>query len=425
MKFFLLNFTLMAFSVTANAQSIAYPANRTFDMNSVKGQTYITFLKQKLKPTLDGLSNGFPNIGSAAFKSQSPNLSQKTFLKYKGAKWNRNTRTYEGAMSDAQVEQVYESLKKIRPSSTVDSLQYYDQNDKNWSAKNDMAQALKAAGVNAAPFDLGTLYALTGGIGVKVKLDDKNYNYHVLYKTGKRDPHQEVMSGRSFSSSPGRAAADATDPEYLKDLEAYIKATPDLRNFYKTMILSLAASDTTGFRTLTDAGQAVLGDFYTVYTAEAVRHLMVNLADGVHPWEIDLAAVTFISSISVRMGKIVTDGQLKNDTIGGWFAPSPNNQPGGPQRSGIGITRKDRKILQAAIHKYEMGTPDGKKIIADIQAIIGNNGNQNDVIQGVFEYLSATTTPATMGANAQKLATLMSDFNRMFTDDAAQIEQTL
>ena len=69
MKFFLLNLTLIAFSVTANAQSIAYPANRTFDMSSVKGQTYITFLKQKLKPTLDGLSNGFPNIGSAAFKA--------------------------------------------------------------------------------------------------------------------------------------------------------------------------------------------------------------------------------------------------------------------------------------------------------------------------------------------------------------------
>ena len=421
MKFLLLNLTL-AVTTSAAFAAINYPANRTYDMAQVKGQTYITFLKQKLKPNLDSLSNGFPNIGSAAFKSQSAELSQKTYLKYKGAKWDRNARAYKGELSDAQVESVYEALKKIRPTSTVDSIQYFDRDDKNWAQKNDMAQALKTANVNAAPFDLGTLYALTGGIGVKVKLDANNYNYHVLYKTGKRDPHQEVMSGRSFSSAPGRKAADATDPEYLRDLEEYINETPDHRAFIRTMILSLANSDTSGFRNLSDKGQAVLGDFFTVYTAEAVRHLMVNLADGVHPWEIDLAAVTFVSPISVRMGKIVTDGQLKEDNIGGWFAPSPNNKPGGPQRSGIGITRKDRKKLQAAIHAYEMTTADGKKIIAEIQKIIGNNGNQNDVIQGVFEYLSSTYTPASLGANAEKLADLMAQFNQMITDDAAQIE---
>lgn len=423
MKYLLFNLTLVAFTSSAFA-AINYPANRTYDMAQVKGQTYITFLKQKLKPSLDGLSSGFPNIGSQAFKTQSSELSDKTFVKYKGAKWDRSARAYTGGLSNAQVEQVYEALRKIRPTSTVDSLQYYDRNDKNWAQKNDMAQALRSAGVNAAPFDLGTLYALTGGIGVKVKLDSNNYNYHVLYKTGRRDPHQEVMSGRSFSSSPGRKAADATDPEYLRDLEAYIRKTRDMRPFIQTMILSIANSDTSGFRNLTDDGQAVLGDFFTVYTAEAVRHLMVNLADGVHPWEIDLAAVTYIAPLSVAMGKIVTDGELKQDNIGGWFAPSPNNKPGGPQRSGIGITRRDRRKLQYAIHKYEMGTPDGRRVITEIQKIIGNNGNQNDVIQGVFEYLSATSTPSSMGANAQKLATLMSDLNQMMIDDAAQIEQS-
>lgn len=427
MKHTFLGLAVFALTLSASAGStgITYPANRTFDLSQVKGQTYITFLKNKLKPTLDSLSNGFPNIGSQAFRTQAEeNLSEKTFAKYKGAKWNRNSRSYEGALSDTQVEHVYEALKKIRPTSTVDSLQYYDQNDSSWSAKNDMAQALKAAGVNAAPFDLGTLYALTGGLGVKVKLDANNYNYHVLYKTGKRDPHQEVMSGRSFAASPGRKAADATDPEYLRDLEAYLKSNSDVRPFIQTMILALANSDMSSLHYLSDDGQAILGDFFTVYTAEAVRHLMVNLEDGVHPWEIDLAAVTFISPISVRMGKIVTNGMLKQDSIGGWFAPSPNNQPGGPQRSGIGITRRDRIKLQAAIHRYEMGTADGKKIISDIQSIIGVNGNPNDVIQGVFEFLSAKTTPATMGANAQKLATLMAQFNQMITEDAAQIERS-
>jgi hypothetical protein len=424
MKFFALNFFLITLSVAASAgtNGITYPESRTFDMAQVKGQTYITFLKQKLKPTLDSLSNGFPNIGSQAFCAQAEeNLSRKTYLKYKGAKWDRSARDYVGALSDAQVEEVFEALKKTHSHSTVDSLQYYDQNDKDWAAKNDMAQALKVSGVNVAPFDLGTLYALTGGLGVKVKLDSNNTNYHVLYKTGRTNPHQEVMSGRSFAASPGRKAADATDPEYLSDLEEYLKRTSDVRLFYQVMILSLANSDTSSLHSLPDAGQAIMSDFFTVYTAESIRHLMVNLAGGVHPWEIDLAAVTFVAPISVRMGKIVTEGVLKADSLGGWFAPSPNNRPDGPQRSGIGITRKDRKALQAAIQKYEMTTPDGRKIISEIQAIIGNH---NDVIQGVFEYLSSPSTPQSMGANAQKLASLMAQYNQMITEDAAQIEHT-
>jgi hypothetical protein len=436
-KFFILNITIMfavviACSTTrptnvereiAAVDSIAWPPARSFDLASVKGQTYITFVKQKVKPALDSLASGFPNIGSAAFKSQFVNLSSKTYKKYKGAKWNPGVRDYTGGLSDVQVEQVYDALKKIRPTSTSYSLQYFDRDDKGWAAKNDMAQALKAAGVNAAPFDLGTLYALTGGIGVKVKLDANNYNYHVLYKTGKQNPHEEVMSGRSFASAPNRKAADASDPEYLRDLEAYIKSTSDLRPFMTTMIASLANSDTSSVRLLSDAGQAVFGDFFTVYTAEAVRHLMVNLADGVHPWEIDLAAVTFVSPVSVRMGKIVNDGQLKQDSLGGWFAPSTHNQPDGPQRSGIGITRKDRRKLQEAIHAYEMTTADGRKIIADIQSIIGTNHNQKDVIQGVFEYLSSPYTPSSLGANGARLAALMGQFGQMITDDAPQIEQ--
>ncbi len=429
MKRFLLPLSFLILALPSMAATgINYPANSTFDMSAEKGKTYITFLKTKLKPALDRLSDsknggggGFQNIGSQAFKTQSANLSAKTYKKYKGAKWNSAARDYTGGLSEAQVESVYESLKKIKPTSTVDSISYFDRDDAAWASKNDMALALKDAKVNAAPFDLATLYALTGGIGVKVKIDAENYNYHVLYKTGHTDPHTEVMSGRSFAQSPGRLAADATDPEYLRDLEKYLTATSDLRPFYTAMILALANSDTSGWRTLSADGQAILGDFYTVYTAEAVRHLMVNLDYGVHPWEIDLAAVTFISPISVRMGKIVTDGKLKQDSLGGWFAPSPNNQPGGPQRSGIGITRTDRKKLQAAIQKYEMGTPDGKKMITDLQAIVGTS---NDVIQKAFEFLSSPTTPASMGSNAQKLASLMAQYNQMIADDAAQIEQS-
>lgn len=418
--------------IASAGTGIAYPASASFKLSDVKGSTYIAFLKAKLKPALDKLSDkknggggGWQNIGAVNYKKGSAFLEPKSLAKYKGAKWNRNSRTYEGALPDSVVENAYESLKKVRPVSTTDSLQYFDREDKSWPTKNDMAVALKAAGINAAPFDLGTLYALTSGFGVKVKLDDNNYNYHVLYKTGKTDPHKEVMSGRSFSSSPGRGVADATDPEYLRDLNKYLSTTQDQKPFYRTLILSLANSDMSGLKDLSNLGQAVLADFFTVYTAEAVRHLMVDLQDGMHPWEIDLAAVTAVSSLSVKTGKIVTAGNLVDGDIGGWFAPSPNNVPGGPQRSGIGITRRDRKKLQAAIHKFEMGTPDGRKLIASIQAIIGDKQNKNDVIQGVFEYLSNKYTPSSMGANANKLADLFAEFIEVAHGDAEEIHKLI
>lgn len=418
--------------IASAGTGINYPSSASFRLSDIKGSTYISFLKAKLKPALDKYSDkksggggGFENIGSANFRKGSENLAPKTFSKYKGAKWNRNSRKYEGGLSDAQVELAYDTLKKIRPVSTTDSIQYFVREDKAWSTKNDMAVALKEARINAAPFDLATLYCLTGGIGVKVKLDDNNYNYHVLYKVGKNDPHQEVMSGRSFSSSPGRGVADATDPEYLRDLNEYLTETRDQKPFYRTLILSLANSDMSGLAGLSNLGQAVLADFFTVYTAEAVRHLMVNLQDGMHPWEIDLAAVTAVSSLSVKTGKIVTGGKVVDGDIGGWFAPSPNNVAGGPQRSGIGITRRDRVKLQQAIHKFELGTPDGRELIAKIQAIIGTKYNKNDVIQGVFEYLSNRETPNSMGANANKLADLFAEFIEVAHGDAEEIHKQI
>lgn len=418
--------------IASSGTGIAYPPSASFHMSELKGQTYITFLKRELKPALDKLSDkknggggGWDNIGSAAYKKQAHHLNPKTLSKYRGAKWNRNSRSYEGGLSDSQIETTYETLKKIKPRSTTDSICYYDKDDAAWPSKNDMNLALRDARIKHTPFDLCTLYALTGGLGVKVTIDDNNYNYHVLYKTGKTEPREEVMSGRSFASSVGRGVADATDPEYLRDLQEYLTETQDEKPFYRSLILALANSEASNWGQLSNLGQAVLGDFLTVYTAEAVRHLMVDLKDGLHPWEIDLAAVTLISSLSVKSGKVVTGGVVVEDDIGAWFAPSPNNKPDGPQRSGIGITRRDRVKLQKAVHQFEMATPDGRALIQKIQKIIGNKFNKDDVIQGVFEYLSNNYTPTSMGGDARKLADLVAEFTEIAREDADEIMKTI
>ncbi len=423
----------------ASKEGIAYPANATFNLSDFRGNTYVSFLKANVKPALDRLSDannggggGFDVVGSSAYVSGAANLDPTTLLKYKGAKWSSKTKSYVGALPDAEVTKVYESLKKVTlrqvgssktkvAHSTVDQISYYDKDDKDWASKNDMAIAVKDAGVKGDAFDLATLYALTSGVGVKVKIDENNINYHVLYKTGKTKPSLEVMSGRSFATSPEHLASDASDPVFLKALENFLKSTADQKAFYKALILTLANSDSSTWSSVSPKGQSVLSDFLTVYTAESDRHLMVNLKDGIHPWEVDLAAVTFVSSVSAKLGKVVVGGALVDGNLGKWFAPSPNNVAGGPQRSGIGITRKDRQAFQRAIHAYEMSTAAGKKAIQNIQSIIGRNGNDNDVIQGVFEYLSSTSTPEKMGSSAETLANAMADFIALANQDAAKI----
>jgi hypothetical protein len=151
---------------------------------------------------------------------------------------------------------------------------------------------------------------------------------------------------------------------------------------------------------------------------------MVNLKHGSHPWEIDLAAVTFVSAVSAKLDQVVTGGVLVNGDLGGWFAPSPNNVAGGPQRSGIGITRKDRIKFQKVIHSYEMTTPDGKELIDKIQLIIGKTENSNDVIQGVFEFLSNPSTPRKLGAGAMVLADHMAKLAEISRDDAQEIAKS-
>ena len=412
-----------AFALNGGISS--YPSERSFKMSDFKGKTYTSVLKSKIKPSLDSLSDkGFKNVGSKTYLKESSLLFPRTLEKYKGAKWNRTTKKYEGALDDKTVALAYNTLTEMNPKSSVNTISYYEATDKEWFNKNEMALALAEAGIKGDAFDLTTLYMLTSGLGVKVKIDDNNYNYHVLYKTGNTNPHTEVMSGRSFASSPTRGVADATDPEYLRDLSKYLKETKNTKVFYKSLVQSLASSDTSGWAKLSSEGQLVLSDFFTVYTAEAVRHLMVDLKDGVHPWEIDLAAVTVVSSVSSKTGLVVQGGEVVQGDLGEWFAPSPNNRPGGPQRSGIGITRRDRTKLQRAIHAFEANEKDGKAIITKMQAI-GTKENANDVIQGVFEYLSNPSTPDTMGTKGEELAELMAQFIEVATVDAQEIMDTV
>lgn len=94
----------------SNYGIMSYPKERSFKMADFKGKTYTSVLKAKIKPSLDSLSdkeNGgggeYTNIGSETYLKESKLLFPKTLEKYKGAKWNRTTKKYEGALDDKSV----------------------------------------------------------------------------------------------------------------------------------------------------------------------------------------------------------------------------------------------------------------------------------------------------------------------------------
>ena len=72
-----------------------------------------------------------------------------------------------------------------------------------------------------------------------------------------------------------------------------------------------------------------------------------------------------------------------------------------------------------------MTQPDGKKLIQQMQQIVGSRYNGDDVIQATFEYLSNVGTPGRMGPHALTLANSMAMFIELAVQDAAQIAALL
>ena len=88
--------------------------------------------------------------------------------------------------------------------------------------------------------------ALEQGLGVAVRLDDKNYNIHENYP-------KSAQGGRSYGWTSGQVG-DWSDKMYLDNLALVIveKDKDDLKNFYQTIIQLLGACDAHGLATLTN-----------------------------------------------------------------------------------------------------------------------------------------------------------------------------
>lgn len=251
------------------------------------------------------------------------------------------------------------------------------------------------------------------GAGVAIRINAKNYFFNVGYGDG--SSADDIKSGRSYGVGPTNRESDPSDEFYLTELENYLKSEPkQAGTFYKAIMQALTDCDTSGWSDLSTAGQMVATDFMAIYTAESARHLMVNLKATAHPWEIDLAAATFVSVFDAATGmmnqKDGGDFKLVKGSIGQWWAK-------GQQGSGIGETRGARTDLSEKISAYEAKKhPD---LISEIEAVVGKTRG-NDVIQGTFEYLNTPPKgPSDFDSDkAEKLTDAMVKFIEQVQADA-------
>ena len=173
---------------------------------------------------------------------------------------------------------------------------------------------------------------------------------------------------------------------FLKELELYLKTSQDTEKFYSAVLQILTQTDAGQLKATSESAQMVATDFIAIYTAELDRHLMTKLTK--HYWENDLAEVVFIAPFSSVSGKIMKEGKFQDGRLDEYWAKSKFVDPrtGKPSnRSGIGITRGDRRALQKWISDFEVR--NHPELIAEIEKIVGRlTGRQNIVIKKQWSF---------------------------------------
>jgi len=259
---------------------------------------------------------------------------------------------------------------------------------------------------------------LASGSGTLVTIDSANYFYNVGYQT------PNVKSGRSFGVAPGRALLDSSDEDYLTEMAAYLKpsATPDASPFYTAILKVLTNSDGSAFASLPANAQVVGTDFVTIYTAESNRHVMVNLVPNQHPWEIDLAEVTFLTSYGAASGMVMQKGKLVPGTATAYFGV-------GTTGSGIGETRADFTKLSKRITTFESEAKNHPDLvnaiitltpIQDKKILSAVNG---DVIRRFLIYLNRPEFQSDIQKHPSDFTNAMAAFLKQINADNAQITQ--
>jgi hypothetical protein len=403
---FLLLGTLHALGTSSPAGTVLLPRgpDRTIDLSTLVGQTYLQAMQAGGSGIFDKTEadNGTPVTVASAdqivldvnqFDSR---VSQQVFGMFKNGQAD-----FHSVMSNIQG-------KSFSPQNMRGGIQPFI------SHSNLKPSASPNIAVDAS----ADMALLASGSGTLVIIDPANYFYNVGYQK------PNVKSGRSYGVASGRSLLDPSDKVYLTEMAAYLKpaTTPDASPFYTAILKVLTNCNTSDFATLPATGQVTLTDFLAIYTAELDRHVMVNLVPSVHPWEIDLAEVTFLTSYGAPSGMVMKSGSLVPGTAVAYYAV-------GTTGSGIGETRKDFVKLATRITSFESDphhhpelinaivnlTPiQDKKILSQVKG---------DVIRRFLVYLNRPEFQSSIQSHSSDFVNTMVAFLKQISVDNGQITQ--
>jgi hypothetical protein len=251
------------------------------------------------------------------------------------------------------------------------------------NVSDKVGRVMEEMDLDGNKYALGQFYAIASGAGTLIRIDEDNYFYNIGYEDG------EVRSGRSYGATHIHNANDASHLMYLHELEKFLTHDNDYRQFFKAIMDFLTETDVSVYDdpSFNKYAEAVLTDYITVYTAELRRHLMRGLHPYKSPWGNDMTEATFLSLFNVDSGLMMLEGQLVEEGIKNHWALSKT----GSGRSGFGINRKDRRLLQKEISDFYRDHSDaGKRVAVErIDDIIGTTG-KGDVYRGVMEFLNSS-----------------------------------
>jgi len=275
-----------------------------------------------------------------------------------------------------------------------------------------------SAHLNIAVDASADMALLANGSGTLVIIDSANYFYNVEYQK------PNVKSGRSYGVGPGRSLLDPSDKEYLTEMAAYLKpaTTPDASPFFTAILKVLTNCDSSGFAGLTSDGQVTATDFLTIYNAELDRHVMVSLAPATHPWEIDLAEVTFLTSYGAASGLVMKNGSLVPGTAAAYYGV-------GATGSGIGETRKDFVKLAKRITLFENQSGHHPEMVTAIKNLTPITSQtilsavKDDVIRRFLVYINRPEFASDVQTHSSDLVNAMVAFIKQINADNAQITQ--
>lgn len=254
---------------------------------------------------------------------------------------------------------------------------------------------------------------LASSSGTLVRINSESAFYNVAYQS------PIVQSGRSYGMTSGRKLLDQSDSGYLVELDAYLKAatSTDATNLNTAILQLLTESNSGGLAALPHPGQVAVTDFLTIYTAELIRHNMVNLDMNKDPWEVDLGEVTLLANYCAPTGMVMENGNL---------IPGPINTYG---NGAIGDHRKDFTDLAKGIEAFErVNHPNLILAVETLTPIpdqqITNSGN-GDIFRRLLVYVNLPAAQTELQQNATSLANAMSDLLSQVRLDSSQITSSI